>query len=109
MATTKKATRAVTQIEIRVFKGRQSVCYEFIGKLGAFKFKVDIKVDSYDFQSHAIGYVFDPAALKWNPLYHIPYNAMTSIKTADRFGETKAASFRVDHDHIVGKLADILL
>lgn len=40
------------------------------------KIKVDIKSDSYDFQSHAKVSVFDSKDLKWNIVDNVPHSNM---------------------------------
>jgi hypothetical protein len=42
------------------------------------KIKIDIKSDSYDFQSFARVSVFNPSELKWNVISSIPFGNMST-------------------------------
>lgn len=79
MPTTKKPT--LKAIEVKTWKGQQSVHYRQLANLADFKIRIDIKRDSYDMQSHATLSVFRSADLEWKVIYSIPYPQMASLKT----------------------------
>lgn len=54
--------------------GRRDSCYQLIILEKGKKLKVDIRVDSYDFQSHAIVYLFKED--EWKLLHTIHYSQM---------------------------------
>lgn len=60
-------------IEVKTWKGTQSVHFRKIMKLNDYKIKIEIKRDSYDNQSSAVGYFFNPTKMEWVVVYSIPY------------------------------------
>lgn len=70
----------VKMIEVKTWKGQQSAHFRKLVQINLFKVKIDIKRDSYDMQSHAIAYVFDPATMDWKVVYSIPYPHMQTEK-----------------------------
>lgn len=57
--------------------GTQSVNFKEIRESDeGLKIQINIKSDSYDFQSHAIVSVFSPTELKWNNLSSIHFSEM---------------------------------
>jgi len=79
--------------------GKQSVnlCKIIEGDNGM-KIKIDIKSDSYDFQSYARISVFEPQSLAWNNLSHIPYaNMKTPHKLCHTINPTQSVSLLIHH------------
>jgi len=83
-------------IERKYFNGRQSVEFEGIYEYKGHKLKVQIDIDSYDFQSSAILKVFDTKEMKWNFLVKVPYSQMASLKKDERDCEAVFYQRKVD-------------
>lgn len=91
------------------FQGRQSWNYREIFKQGDHKIRVDIKIDSYDFQSHARAEVWNEKELKWNVVHHIPYSNIVACKKVSYVQRTcDVLSFKADRDLLV-KMAEQVL
>lgn len=71
--------------------------------------KIFVERDSYAMQSKAVGYVFHPESLNWNPIYSIPYPQIqvneSYVHTRDTVTESM---FTKDIDVIVKGLKSIL-
>ena len=76
---TNTKTTGKKAIEVKIWKGQQSINYTQIATMGSFKIRIDIKRDSYDMQSHATASVFSMEKLDWNKIYSIPYPEMKSL------------------------------
>lgn len=72
--------KAQTSLELITWKGQQSVNYRQIITLENFKVKLEIKRDSYDFQSSAVASVWSTESMEWKNVYSIPGQLM---KTSD--------------------------
>ena len=59
-------------------KGTQS--FNFLGnyRIGNKSIKIEIKLDSYDFQSYARSYLFTDQG--WELIYSMPYNNMMAVR-----------------------------
>lgn len=89
------------------YKGRQSWNYREIYTQGPHKIRVSIKVDSYNFQSHAKVEVWHGAA--WSIIHTIPYSNMASIKGVSYVDSIcKVNAFAADRDELVEKASQIL-
>lgn len=74
----------IKQIEETFFKGSQSVNFKGIYKMNDLKVKIEVKKDSYDFQSYARCYVWKD--LEWSFVDSIPSNLCNVVlKDANRF------------------------
>jgi hypothetical protein len=96
MKQTKKQPPAPAHMQIRTWKTRQAAHYEQIAALGKFKIKLEIKRDSYDFQSYAVASVFAADKLAWNVVYTIPYPNMASLSTVNAYAEFNSGHFVTD-------------
>ena len=65
-------------VEEKYYNGRQSVEYVGIYKLGVFKLRIRIDIDSVDFQSGATIKVWSKDTLQWNFLASIHSTKMAS-------------------------------
>ena len=70
----------------KYWNGRQSAHYESLWSMGDHthtptRAKVEIKVDSYDFQSHAFVSFYDPQSRRWNKVASVPYKHMETVRT----------------------------
>jgi len=65
-------------IEEKYYNGRQSVEFEGIYQHQENKLKIEIDIDSYDFQSSANIFIFNKKDLKWNKISSIHYSQMSS-------------------------------
>lgn len=99
----------VKMIEVKTWKGSQSVHFRKLVQLNQFKVKIDIKRDSYAQQSHAVAYVFDPVKLDWNAIYSIPYPQMQT-KEGLMYGneEITATPFAKDSEALMAGISSIL-
>lgn len=94
----------------QVVRGSQDVEATLFAKVGAHKVRVNIRRDSYDFQSHARIYVWHAPSLKWNLVHSIPYQSMrTPDKLYYRANGMDASNFRADIDTLLATAAQILL
>ena len=78
------------------------------------KISIDIRSDSYDFQSHARVSVFHPTELKWNLVASIHYSEMKTpsklyYKVAqNQHANSVAESFKDDLENLVSQAEQIL-
>jgi len=107
MATTTKAK--VKVIEREYFNGRQSVEFKGIYEYKGHKLKINIDIDSYDFQSSARISIFNPQKLEWNYLQSIHYSRMESVKDEAVFYQRKVADLRFSEKQAIQKDIDELL
>lgn len=98
-----------TMIEVKTWKGSQSVHFRKLMQLNQFKIKLEIKRDSYAQQSHAMAYVFDPIKLDWNAIYSIPYPQMKT-KEGLMYGgqEITSVLFKDDSEALMAGITSIL-
>lgn len=96
-------------IDRKYFNGRQSVEFEGIYEYKGHKLKIQIDIDSYDFQSGAKISVFDPQKLKWNHLQSIHYSRMESVKDEVVFYQRRVADLRFFEKQAIQKDIDELL
>jgi len=96
-------------IEREYFNGRQSVEFKGIYEYKGYKLKINIDIDSYDFQSSAKISVFDPQELKWNYLQSIHYSRMESVKDEAVFYQRKVDDLRFSEKQAIQKDIDELL
>ena len=66
----------VETIDRTISKGRQSVLYQEVFKIGDNSLKIEIKSDSYDFQCSAKVSWLDRNERKWNVLHNIHHGSM---------------------------------
>jgi hypothetical protein len=80
-------------------KGTQSAHYiKMMESDEGSKIKIDIKSDSYDFQSHAKVYAFSPTELKWNVISSIAFSEMkTPAKLYYQIGYNQAPDVVAPH------------
>jgi hypothetical protein len=99
----------VQMIEVKTWKGSQSVHFRKLVQLNQFKVKIEIKRDSYAMQSWAVASVFDPAKLDWNQVYSIPYPEMKT-KEGLMYGgeEITAVPFTKDSEALMVGITSIL-
>jgi len=103
-------------IEKEYFNGRQSVEFKGIYEYKGHKLKINIDIDSYDFQSSARIYIFHPQELKWNVLQSIHYNRMESAKDGavfyqrkvDKLKESEKRAIQEDINELLRKAKKIL-
>lgn len=77
-------------------------------EFGKFKCKIDIRSNVYDFQSHAVGYVWSKYTFSWNYVDSIPF---TLMKTPHKLVYDKLiTSDMFDHDRkaLINKMNSIL-
>jgi hypothetical protein len=96
-------------IDRKYFNGRQSVEFEGIYEYKGHKLKIQIDIDSYDFQSGAKISVFNPQKLKWNYLQSIHYSRMESVKDEAVFYQRRVADLRFSEKQAIQKDIDELL
>ena len=99
----------VKVIEREYFNGRQSVEFKGIYEYKGHKLKINIDIDSYDFQSSASISVFNPQKLEWNYLQSIHYSRMASSKDGAVFNQRKVADLRFSEKQALQKDIDELL
>lgn len=99
----------VKVIEKEYFNGRQSVEFKGIYEYKGHKLKINIDIDSYDFQSSARIYIFNPEELKWNVLQSIHYNRMESAKEGAVFCYRKVDQLNYREKQAIQKDIDELL
>ena len=87
----------IKTIETQYFNGRQSIEFEGIYQYKKHKLKVQIDIDSYDFQSSACVKIWNPKDLQWNFLAKIPWD---SIESAAVHSYKKAKVLNV-HDKLL--------
>lgn len=61
-------------IEKIIYRDQNDIYYNEIYTKYEYKIKINIKSNDYDFQCHAIAYLFKDG--KWNNVYSIPYTLM---------------------------------
>jgi hypothetical protein len=89
-------------IDTTIGKGRQDIVYRELVMLTDKKVRIDIKSDSYDFQSHARVSVWNAAEDKWNQIDSLHYSAMqTPQGLCYRDGWNDAAHFKKDRDRLL--------
>ncbi len=96
-------------IEKEYFNGRQSVEFKGIYEYKGHKLKINIDIDSYDFQSSAKISVFDPQKMKWNYLQSIHYSRMASVKDEAVFYQRRVDELRFFEKQAIQKDIDELL
>ena len=96
-------------------RGTQSVNYvKIIENAEGTKIKIDIKSDSYDFQSYARVSAFSPTDLKWNTISSIAFSEMkTPAQLYYKIGGKSPASivsdeFEQDTQELTNQAADII-
>lgn len=97
-------------------KGTQSIELKEIRESEeGLKIKIDIKSDSYSFQSYARVSTFDPNQLKWNVLTSIHYSVMETpnelyykVPQNAKDGSSVALFFKADQDKLIKEAEDIL-
>lgn len=97
-------------------KGTQSIDFQEIRESEeGYKIKIDIKSDSYKFQSYARVSTFDPNQLKWNILTSIHYSLMETpnelyykVQQNAKDGSSVASFFTADHNKLIKEAEDIL-
>ena len=96
-------------------KGTQSAHYvKMMESSEGSKIKIDIKSDSYDFQSHARVYAFSPTELKWNVIASIAFSEMqTPAKLFYKIGYNETADvvapyFKSDVQELTKQAEDII-
>lgn len=79
------------------------------------KIKIDIKSDSYDFQSHAKVSVFNPTELKWNIVDSVPHSNMKTphklyyhVSAPNKNASVLASHFIADTNTLISHAEDIL-
>ena len=83
----------------KLWNSRQSAHYEALWSMGDHthtptRAKVEIKLDSCDFQSHAYVSFYDWQSKRWNRVASIPYKHMTAVR--EGINEYKPAEDAVD-------------
>jgi hypothetical protein len=91
----------------KVSKGQQDVVYTEIIKTHGTSIRIDIRSDSYNFQSHARCYVFSDESKKWNLLVETHY---ASMKTPHKlhYGAHSEANFKGDRNELVDQASELL-
>ena len=89
-------------------KGTQS--FNFLGnyRIGNKSIKIEIKLDSYDFQSYARSYLFTDQG--WELIYSMPYNNIMAVRKKlyyFKFNEC-AKEFQIDESLILNISKKIL-
>ncbi len=99
----------VKVIEKEYFNGRQSVEFKGIYEYKGHKLKINIDIDSYDFQSSARISIFNPQKLEWNYLQSIHYSRMASVKDEAVFYQRRVDDLRFSERQAIQKDIDELL
>lgn len=95
----------MTNIEViseDVSKGRQDVVKTWVLAVGTQKIRIQIKSDSYDFQSHARAEIWDDQKKGWNFVHSIHFGNMA---TKDKLFYSPAwqspANFKADYEELL--------
>jgi hypothetical protein len=94
-------------IDVELSKGRQSLNYQEIVKIGDDKVRIRIKSDSYDFQSYARIEVWGNEN-KWNNIHNIPFANMATPPELYYHSNANKRSFKVDRDKLIDVATSIL-
>jgi len=76
--------------------GRQSVIYTEVSKIADKKVKVEIKSDSYDFQSYARVSVFNENDLEWKKIDSVHYSRMNTKEGLDSHPQARKLSLGIE-------------
>ena len=76
----KKTKTALKVLERTMYNTRQSIHFKGMYELSGIKLRINIRKDSYDFQSYARVYVLNKEEREWNVLHSIPYPQMEAVK-----------------------------
>ena len=98
-------------ISKEITKGRQSMAYKEILRLGEYKVQVKIKSDAYRSQCYAKISIFNKNDLEWRGLDDIHHSLMTTKDSLAYQNPRKVVTsedFRDDRDQLV-KMAELLL
>jgi phage terminase large subunit len=92
------------------YDANQSWFYREIFKQGDFKLRVEIRVNAYDFQSHARIQVWNEANLEWKPLHSIPHSKMESLKAGISYTQPTCSTygFQADRNALIAMAEKIL-
>ena len=97
-------------IEDRVWKrDDRAVCREVIEEAHGRKLRYYIKVDAYEFQSHAYAEVLGSGP-QWMPLHHIPGELMNSYKMTSPYSSApvRPRDFQEDLDTLQRVVDELL-
>lgn len=89
-------------------EGTQDVTYEAVYRLGAFTLRIDIRRDSYDFQSHAICKVFSTADTEWKFLTDLHYSHIRSERKRNIAAGWFIAGYEDDVNELLERASLIL-
>jgi hypothetical protein len=78
--------------------GRQSVLYTEVSKIADKKVKVEIKSDSYDFQSYARVSVFNENDLEWKKIDSVHFSNMNTKEGLDSYPQARKLSLGMETD-----------
>ena len=104
-----KTKTQVKVIDRQYFNGRQSVEFEGIYEYKGHKLKIQIDIDSYDFQSSATLKVFDTKEMQWNYLVKVHYSQMESVKDEAVFYQRRVNDLRYSEKQAIQKDINELL
>jgi hypothetical protein len=111
------ATKQTTELRESIVKGIKSYSREFsngtqslnfkgVYQLGDLKLAINIKRDSYDFQSYATITVWRPSDLSWSPVASIPYSKMNVVTSGIVDPYANAESFvHITNSHQISAFA----
>lgn len=103
----KTPTLIIETIQREVFQGRQSWNLKHVLRFRSHQLLVEVKRDSYDFQSYARIKLFD--GYKWNLLANIPYANMKSLSVSYvQKQETVEPCLQADADELLRIATDLL-
>lgn len=92
------------QESFKIWPSRQSLYFESIWSLDdGTKAKIEIRRDSYDFQSHARMLFFDPVHKKWNRVASIPYPKMDSLRLSHLAKDVGPDEFTADESALLNE------
>lgn len=104
------------QLSRRLYYGSQSWLYESVWKMdrngeGAYKIRVRIRRNAYDFQSWMIGEVWSHTDLKWNKVTELPIEGAACASVTyvdDHLTQQQKDLFVKDEQTVLAEVAKVL-
>ena len=93
--TMKKTTTTPKSIDLQMWYGQQTANLREICEINGQRFQIEIKFDSYDFQSHGIISMWSADRKEWSRVYSIPGQLLKSDRGVI-YGTPKKNLSRVD-------------
>lgn len=87
---------SLVRLQQDVYRGRQSWHYTALWQYGEQCLKLDIKCDSYDFQSHLKTFVWSRPKMEWSPVAEIPISLAECRQISPATDHINASDFEQD-------------